>query len=360
MIAGPATTSTSSSSATRRCSTRSSWSTSTRTACCSVEGGAGCGRQTGPSSPARTRRLTPSESAQTDKSRYSVAVCRKSADFRTGSEYLAGTPSRLSGLAARDEPPAVPSERPPGRPQCVPDAVNTAIAAAIARGADSSPNRTAPTREGFAFTVRAERHQSTQASEPVTNRLGPMFSPTSSEKGCESGRADRSDAAGRLLTTTVVTAAYDRRWPTAQGARAARTDPTRHGRASQVPPQPRTARPAPATRARRENRPRPPARAASAKDYATTPTPNTGSAAFLSTTTSTAVREHRDQADSRRGRSTSPSKAASALSSRSGDAIARSRARSQAPTRHPRAPSCGRTRRHSCARVRARSGWGEV
>src|SRR5581483_802778 len=60
--------------------------------------------------------------------------------------------------------------------------------------------------DGCAPTVRAARHQISADSEPVTARLGPRLSPSSSARAWAGCREPRSTAAGRLLTATAAPA----------------------------------------------------------------------------------------------------------------------------------------------------------
>lgn len=53
---------------------------------------------------------------------------------------------------------------------------------------------------------RAARSQRIADKEPVAARLGPTLRPTNSVRGCASGRAESSTAAGRLLIMTAASA----------------------------------------------------------------------------------------------------------------------------------------------------------
>lgn len=91
------------------------------------------------------------------------------------------------------------------------------MAATSDGGADMMPSRVAWDRDGCAPAVRAAFHHRTQASDPVTKRFGPTLGPTKSENGWGGTRDARSDAAGRLLTNTLTTAAtaavaHESRW----------------------------------------------------------------------------------------------------------------------------------------------------
>src|SRR5579863_10052369 len=91
--------------------------------------------------------------------------------------------------------------------QLEPVTASKATAAAIDSGTATTPMRLALAIDGSAAADRAVRNHNNQARDPVTNRFGPRFSPMSKEKGCWGVREDSRDAAGRLLTTTVVPAA---------------------------------------------------------------------------------------------------------------------------------------------------------
>src|ERR1700722_15597291 len=80
-------------------------------------------------------------------------------------------------------------------------------AAAIARGTAITPSRLAFATDGAPPADLAARSHSTHASDPVTNKFGPMLSPIRRANGCGGVRAARSDAAGRLFTSTLVPAA---------------------------------------------------------------------------------------------------------------------------------------------------------
>src|SRR5437016_2299749 len=81
------------------------------------------------------------------------------------------------------------------------------MAATIDKGTATTPRRDAVAREGRAPTDRAARSQRIHAREPVTKRFGPMSRPTRRANGWCGTRAASRDAAGRLLTSTDVTAA---------------------------------------------------------------------------------------------------------------------------------------------------------
>src|ERR1700723_1803426 len=74
-------------------------------------------------------------------------------------------------------------------------------------GTAIAPIRLALAIEGRAPVFWAARSQSSQARDPVTVRLGPRLSPMSSAKGRGGTRAASSEAAGRLLTRPVLSAA---------------------------------------------------------------------------------------------------------------------------------------------------------
>ena len=90
---------------------------------------------------------------------------------------------------------------------CRPEMVRTAKAAAIDSGAATKPRRTDRESDGRACAVPAALHHNAQASDPVTNRLGPIFSPISKAKGFGGAREANKEAAGRLFTNTLRTAA---------------------------------------------------------------------------------------------------------------------------------------------------------
>ena len=71
------------------------------------------------------------------------------------------------------------------------------------RGGDAE--QAGPSHPG-AQPDRAARNHRTHAREPVTKRFGPTFSPISRLNGCGGRRAASNDAAGRLLTRTLVSA----------------------------------------------------------------------------------------------------------------------------------------------------------
>src|ERR1700761_6843205 len=77
----------------------------------------------------------------------------------------------------------------------------------MASGTLNTPRALAWRTLGCAPAFLAARSHRTHASDPVAKRFGPTLSPTRSSKGCGGVRAARSDAAGRLLTSTLVAAA---------------------------------------------------------------------------------------------------------------------------------------------------------
>src|ERR1700722_2773379 len=149
-----------------------------------------------------------------------------------------------------------------------------------------SPERLARAPEGVDPADRAVRSHRNQASEPVTKRFGPRLSPTRSAYGRGGTRAANSDAAGRLLTTTLAPAAMiavspalacanrragaDQLRPTVPRASATANSPTRTAR-------PRTSNGRPGRELRRSRR----------LAAATMPTTATGSDGDRRTKTST-------------------------------------------------------------------------
>src|ERR1700724_1998577 len=74
-------------------------------------------------------------------------------------------------------------------------------------GTATRPRPLALLSDGLAPALFATRIHRNHASDPVTKRFGPRFSPTRSENGCGGVRAAKSDAAGRLFAVTEVSAA---------------------------------------------------------------------------------------------------------------------------------------------------------
>ena len=190
----------------------------------------------------------------------------------------------------------------PGAPACpqrVPVSTRAPRAAAIERGTATAPRRLALAIEGRAPAVRAARNHRNQAREPVTNRFGPRLSPTSIAKGWAGTRAAKSDAAGRLLSSTDETAATtavphrsrcdinvagpDHTRPRVPSATATPNSPTSTG----TPNTSTTRRGCSARAARRT-------------PTTATPTAATGMAGLCRTTTSTAAASDRDQTESQR------------------------------------------------------------
>ena len=98
--------------------------------------------------------------------------------------------------------------------------------------------------------------QSTAERAPVTARLGPRLRPTSRACGSAGGRAASSEAAGRLLHRTLVTAPMAAVLPRAMRGPAAIAAPTTPGPACRDRRPGRTARPARARRPSDGARPR--------------------------------------------------------------------------------------------------------